>query len=157
MELLFVYFVALLVLLGAGLHVATVLFLLGLLGAVFFFGADIVLAFGDVNWNTVNDFILTAVPLFILLGEILLRSGLADRMYTAIGVWVSWIPGGLLHTNIGACALFAANSGSSAATAATIGTVALPNFVERGYDERMVLGSLAAGGTLGILIPPAST
>ena len=155
MELLLVYTIGLLVLLGLGLHVATVLFLLGLVGSVFFLSPVSFLAFGDVAWSTLNSFILTAVPLFILLGEILLRSGLADRMYTAISGWVSWLPGGLLHTNIAACAAFAATSGSSVATAATIGSVALPNFEERGYDERLALGSLAAGGTLGILIPPS--
>ena len=155
MELLAVYGVGLLVLLGLGLHVATVLFVLGLVGSVFFVGPSSFLAFGDVAWNTVNSFILTAVPLFILLGEILLRSGLADRMYTAISGWVSWLPGGLLHTNIAACSAFAATSGSSVATAATIGSVALPNFEARGYSERLAVGSLAAGGTLGILIPPS--
>jgi C4-dicarboxylate transporter, DctM subunit len=91
----------------------------------------------------------------VLLGELLLRSGIADRMYTALSAWLGGLPGGLLHTNIGACALFAATSGSSVATAATIGTVALPSLHARGYSMRASLGSLAAGGTLGILIPPS--
>lgn len=155
MELLAIYAGALLVLLAFGIHVATTLFLLGLIGAFFYLGPTMVLTVGTLAWSTLNDFILVAIPLFILLGEILLRSGLADRMYTAIAVWLNWLPGGLLHTNIGACALFAATSGSSVATAATIGTVALPTFKERGYNERLVLGSIAAGGTLGILIPPS--
>lgn len=155
MGLLSAYFGAVLVLIGLGLHVATVLFLLGLVGAVFFLTPQMVLTLGDIAWNSQNDFILTAVPLFVLMGELLLRSGLADRMYTALAAWLTWLPGGLLHSNIVACALFAATSGSSVATAATISTVALPNFKGRGYDERLVLGSLAAGGTLGILIPPS--
>lgn len=155
MGLLSAYFGAVLVLIGLGLHVATVLFLLGFVGAVFFLTPQMVLTLGDIAWNSQNDFILTAVPLFVLMGELLLRSGLADRMYTALAAWLTWLPGGLLHSNIVACALFAATSGSSVATAATISTVALPNFKGRGYDERLVLGSLAAGGTLGILIPPS--
>jgi tripartite ATP-independent transporter DctM subunit len=96
-----------------------------------------------------------AIPLFILLGEILLRSGIAERMYNAMIQWLAWIPGGLMHANIGSCALFAANSGSSVATAATIGTVAIPQIRIRKYNERLFLGSIAAGGTLGILIPPS--
>lgn len=155
MGLLSAYFGAVLVLIGLGLHVATVLFLLGFVGAVFFLTPQMVLTLGDIAWNSQNDFILTAVPLFVLMGELLLRSGLADRMYTALAAWLTWLPGGLLHSNIVACALFAATSGSSVATAATISTVALPNFKGRGYDERLILGSLAAGGTLGILIPPS--
>jgi tripartite ATP-independent transporter DctM subunit len=102
-----------------------------------------------------NDSLLTAVPLFVLLGELLLRSGIADRMYIALSAWLGRLPGGLLHTNIGSCALFAATSGSSVATAATVGTVALPSLQKRGYPMRASLGSLAAGGTLGILIPPS--
>jgi tripartite ATP-independent transporter DctM subunit len=110
---------------------------------------------GPVIWGVQNENILTAIPLFILLGEILLRSGIADKMYAALSLWVGRLPGGLLHTNIGCCALFAATSGSSIATAATIGTVALPALIERRYPARQALGSLAAGGTLGILIPPS--
>ena len=91
----------------------------------------------------------------MLLGELLLRSGIADRMYIALSAWLGRLPGGLLHTNIGSCALFAATSGSSVATAATVGTVALPSLHKRGYPMRASLGSLAAGGTLGILIPPS--
>src|SRR5690625_2131355 len=90
-----------------------------------------------------------------MLGEILLRSGIADRMYNAMSLWLSWLPGGLMHANIGASALFAATSGSSVATAATVGTVALPQIKRQNYNEPLFLGSLAAGGTLGILIPPS--
>src|SRR5690606_12644392 len=87
--------------------------------------------------------------------EILLRAGVAERMYDAMVKWLSWLPGGLMHSNIGACAVFAATSGSSVATAATVGTVALPLVKKHGYNERLFLGTLAAGGTLGILIPPS--
>ena len=103
----------------------------------------------------VDEYILIAIPMFIMLGEILLRSGIAERIYDAIAQWLSWLPGGLMHANIGACAMFAATSGSSVATAATVGTVALPQIKKRRYDERLFLGTLAAGGTLGILIPPS--
>jgi len=151
----FLYLGGLLLLLFAGLHVSTVLFLLAMVGAVFIIGGKAWLVLGHSVWSTMNSFILVAVPLFILAGEILLRSGVADRMYRALSLWLSGLPGGLLHTNIGACALFSASSGSSVATAATIGTVALPSLVKRGYNKRLALGSLAAGGTLGILIPPS--
>ena len=93
--------------------------------------------------------------MFVMLGEVLLRSGIAVRVYNAIAKWLSWLPGGLMHANIGTCAMFAATSGSSVATAATVGVVALPQIKIRGYDERLFLGTLAAGGTLGILIPPS--
>jgi len=110
---------------------------------------------GEIAWTSSNEFLLVALPLFILLGELLLRSGLAEKMYEALARWLSWLPGGLMHSNIAACALFAATSGSSVATAATVGTVALPQSQRFGYNERLFLGSLAAGGTLGILIPPS--
>jgi tripartite ATP-independent transporter DctM subunit len=112
-------------------------------------------AAGEVAWSASNEFLLVCLPLFIMLGEILLRAGIAERMYAALVKWVSWLPGGLMHANIGACALFAATSGSSVATAATVGTVALPQAQRHGYNDRLFLGTLAAGGTLGILIPPS--
>ena len=112
-------------------------------------------AFGEVAWAHSIDFILIAIPMFIMMGEILLRSLLAERMYRGVSVWTGWLPGGLMHANIGASALFAATSGSSVATAATIGTTAMPQIGRHGYNERLFLGSLAAGGTLGILIPPS--
>lgn len=112
-------------------------------------------ALGDMVWQTGTDFILVAIPMFVLLGEILLRSGIAERMYEGIVKWLGWLPGGLMHANTGSCALFAATSGSSVATAATIGTVAIPQIEKRGYNERLFLGTIAAGGTLGILIPPS--
>ncbi len=112
-------------------------------------------ALGDMAWQTGTDFLLVAIPMFVLLGEILLRAGITERMYNGIVKWLGWLPGGLMHSNIGSSALFAATSGSSVATAATIGTVAVPQIEERGYNEPLFLGTIAAGGTLGILIPPS--
>jgi len=112
-------------------------------------------ALSDMVWQTGTDFLLVAIPMFVLLGEILLRAGITERMYDGIVKWLGWLPGGLMHSNIGSSALFAATSGSSVATAATIGTVALPQIEKRGYNEPLFLGTVAAGGTLGILIPPS--
>src|SRR5690606_40007283 len=147
------YLFGLIALLMAGIHVASAILLTAVasdweLGVL----PNMV---GNIMWNTMNEFLLVAIPLFILLGEILTRSGVADRMYRALAVWLQWLPGGLLHTNIVTCALFAATSGSSVATSATVGTVALPTLQKLAYRERLVLGSIAAGGTLGILIPPS--
>ena len=110
---------------------------------------------GNRAWEGSTNFILIAIPLFILMGELVLRSGVAERMYNVLSRWLVFIPGGLIHSNIASCAIFAACAGSSVATAATISRVALPSFRQRGYNERLVIGSLAAGGTLGILIPPS--
>ena len=110
---------------------------------------------GDVAWKANTEFILVAIPLYILLGQLLLHSGIAERMYNALSQWFSWMPGGLMHSNIVSSAMFAAVSGSSAATAATIGTVAVNQMERYRYNERLFLGSLASGGTLGILIPPS--
>ena len=148
-------FLLLIALLAIGLPVAAALGILGLSLAEIYSQMPLSLSMGEVAWTSMNSFILVTVPLFILLGEILLRAGIADRMYASVAQWLSWLPGGLMHSNIGACALFAATSGSSAATAATIGTVALPEVAKHGYNEPMFLGTLAAGGTLGILIPPS--
>ncbi|HXH12473.1 MAG TPA: TRAP transporter large permease [Alphaproteobacteria bacterium] len=139
----------------AGVYVAAALGLLGLLAGFFFSSRPLYLFVGQVIWNPSVNFVLVAVPLFILMGEILLRSGLSDRLYRALNHWFGGLPGGLLHTNIVACGVFAAVSGSSVATSATIGKVALPYFEKTPYHQRLVLGSLAAGGTLGILIPPS--
>ncbi len=145
----------LLALLALGLPVAAALGVLAIALDELFAPVPLTLAAGEIAWNTGKDFLLVAIPLFVLLGEILLRAGVAERMYGALALWLSWLPGGLMHANIGACALFAATSGSSVATAATIGTVALPQAGTFGYDEKLFAGSLAAGGTLGILIPPS--
>ncbi|OYU47627.1 MAG: hypothetical protein CFE31_16265 [Rhizobiales bacterium PAR1] len=148
-------FILLVGLMGLGLHVAFVMFFLSLMGAVVYLGWPLALEYGTQYWSSTNNFVLVAVPLFVLLGELLVRGGFTDRMYRSLSDWLGFMPGGLLHSNIGASALFAAVSGSSVATAATIGTVALPTFEKRGYDQRLVLGSIAAGATLGILIPPS--
>ena len=148
-------FIILLGMMAAGVHVAVAIFSVSAIGTLMYLGLPLLYSFGDTLWGTLNNFLLTAIPLFILLGELLLRSGVTERMYSALSVWLSRMPGGLLHTNIGASTVFAAMSGSSVATAATIGTVALPALSERGYNERLALGTLAAGATLGILIPPS--
>jgi len=112
-------------------------------------------AVGLVGWGSTNGFTLTAIPMFILMAEFLLQSGLSHRVYRGLSQLVRKLPGGLLQTNVAGCAVFAAISGSSVATAAAIGTVALPLLDQRGYDRRLSAGTLAAGGTLGILIPPS--
>ena len=112
-------------------------------------------AIGELAWNLSNDFILIAAPMFIMMGELMHRSGMSERLFTALTPWFARIPGRLIHTNIAASAIFAATSGSSVATAATIGTVAIPNMDKGGYNRPLFLGSIAAGGTLGILIPPS--
>lgn len=106
-------------------------------------------------WNTLNEFTLSAVPLFILLGEVLVASGLARGVYRALAPFFARLPGGLLHTNIAVCTVFGAVSGSSMSVAAAVGSVAYPELKSRGYDRPAVVGSLAGGGTLGLLIPPS--
>ena len=139
-----------------GLPIAASMALVGIVGGIAAYGVPFMDSIAPVVWGVQNENLLTSIPLFVLLGELLLRSGIADRMYIALSAWLGRLPGGLLHTNIGSCALFAATSGRlSVATAATVGTVALPSLQKRGYSMRASLGSLAAGGTLGILIPPS--
>ena len=110
---------------------------------------------GSVIWNSVNNFTLTAIPLFVFMGEMVLHGGLSQRFYRGMGLLFSRVPGRLLQANIASCAIFAAVTGVSVATAATVGTVAVPELSKRGYDREMIFGSLAGGGTLGILIPPS--
>jgi tripartite ATP-independent transporter DctM subunit len=112
---------------------------------------------GQMVWGPTTNFVLVAVPLFLLMGEIMLRAGLSDQLYKSLNLWFQRVPGGLLHTNIASCSVFSAISGSSVATAATMGAVALPYFRQTKYSPAMVLGSLAAGGALGNLIPPGIT
>ncbi len=153
--MILVALVLLLAFMALAIPVAASLGVLGLTLEHVYSPLPLVRAIGEVTWSASTDFLLVSVPLFILLGEILLRSGFAERMYGALVHWVSWLPGGLMHSNVAACALFAATSGSSVATAATVGTVAMPESRRFGYNERLFLGTLAAGGTLGILIPPS--
>jgi tripartite ATP-independent transporter DctM subunit len=145
----------LMVLVCLAVPVAAILGILGLSLNMLFSPLPLWLALGEVSWNASTEYTLVAIPLYILLGEIFLRTGIAEDMYSALSKWVSWLPGGLMHANIASCTLFAATSGSSVATAATIGTLAIPQQRKYGYNERLFLGSIAAGGTLGILIPPS--
>jgi len=112
---------------------------------------------GEMVWGPSTNFVLVSVPLFLLMGEIMLRAGLSERLYRGLNVWMGRMPGGLLHTNVLACGVFSAVAGSSVATAATMGSVALPYFEKSHYPPKLVLGSLAAGGALGNLIPPGIT
>ena len=150
-----IYFAALVIFGATGFYVAVVIMIITATSVLYFYGPAMISPMAELAWSTSNNYVLISMPLFILLGELLMRSGITERMYQTLSMWMTRVPGRLLHTNIAACALFAATSGSSVATAATIGTVAIPALKSRGYDDRLSLGSLAAGGTLGILIPPS--
>ena len=144
----FLIVIGLLILVLSAVPVAAVLGILSFVLDNLNMGGVLTPALAEIYWDKSKEFILVAVPMFILLGEIMLRAGIAGRMYAAVIQWLSWLPGGLMHANIGSCTIFAASSGSSVATAATVGTVAYPEIEARGYNERLFLGSLAAGGTL---------
>ncbi|MGB1741186.1 MAG: TRAP transporter large permease [Pseudomonadales bacterium] len=139
---------------SSGVALGAALGLTGLAILEFFGNGSTYLAL-DVIWGVFNSFTLSAVPMFILLGEILLRSGISERAYTAFTPVFAKVPGGLLHSNVAVCTLFGAVSGSSLSTAAAVGSVAYPEMSKRGYDKEAVVGSLAGGGTLGLLIPPS--
>src|SRR5688572_16782091 len=145
----------LLLVLGSSIAVAAGLLLTGLVLNQVYSPMPLTRMMGELAWSTTSNFILTAIPFYIMFGEILLRSGIAERMYNAMVQWLSWLPGGLMHSNIGSCAMFGSVSGSSVATAATIGVVAMGEIEKHKYNEPLFLGTLAAGGTLGILIPPS--
>jgi tripartite ATP-independent transporter DctM subunit len=147
--------VSLAVMLMAGQWTAFALGICGVLVLYLSKGMLGLTAVSSVVWNNANSYILIAVPMFLLMGEIILRSGVSSYFYRGVVVLLGRLPGGLLHANIASCAVFSAVSGSSVATAATVGTVAIPEMLSRGYEPRTVFGSLAAGGTLGILIPPS--
>ena len=123
-------FFAMLGMMLVGMPIAVSMALVGIVGGIAAYGTPFMDSIAPVVWGVQNENLLTSVPLFVLLGELLLRSGIADRMYIALSAWLGRLPGGLLHTNIGSCALFAATSGSSVATAATVGTVALPSLIK---------------------------
>jgi C4-dicarboxylate transporter DctM subunit len=148
-------FVVFLALLAAGMEVPFAIGVPALLYLFLLGGFPALKGLGLVSWGSMNSFILISIPLFMLMAEIMQLSGLSFRVYSGLAKLVSRLPGGLLQTNIAGCAMFAAVSGSSVATAAAIGGVALPQLSKRNYDPRLSAGSLAAGGTLGILIPPS--
>lgn len=141
--------------LALSIPVGIVLFLLAFGIDAFFSPFPLMRGLGQVVWSSSNSATLIAIPFFVLLGEILVRCGVAGRTYSALNKWVSWLPGGLIHANIATATLFSATSGSSVATAATVATVAMPQAEKLKYDPRLFSGAIAAGGTLGILIPPS--
>lgn len=141
--------------LALSIPVGIVLFLLGFGVDQFFSPFPLIRGLGQVVWSSSNSSTLIAIPFFVLLGEILVRGGIAERTYEALDKWFSWLPGGLIHANIGTATMFSATSGSSVATAATVATVAMPQAEKLGYDPRLFSGAIAAGGTLGIMIPPS--
>ncbi|HEX5078172.1 MAG TPA: TRAP transporter large permease subunit [Geminicoccaceae bacterium] len=144
------------VLLGAGVWVGVALGFSGIIGLAHVLGIDrAVHIAGTVVWEQNTSFVLVAIPMFIFMGELLFQSGVMSKVYLRAATVVSGIPGALLQANIAACTIFAACSGSSVASAATIGSVGYPEISKRGYDKPIALGSIAAGGTLGILIPPS--
>ncbi|MGQ7847621.1 TRAP transporter large permease [Granulosicoccus sp. 3-233] len=155
MDIIAIGFVCVMALLLLGLHVGTVMVITALIGVIWGIGPMMLNSAGNLMWGQMNSFVLTAIPLYILMGEILVKSQIAERMYRSLSDWVQWLPGRLLHSNIASSAMFSAISGSSVATAATISTVAFPTFRDHRYDERWVAGSIASGATLGILIPPS--
>src|SRR5499427_6060922 len=145
----------LLVLLVGGVWIAISLAAVAWFGLQFFTGADPVPSLFQSFWRTSASDTLAALPLFVWMGEILYRTKLSEEMFEGLAPWLGWLPGRLMHVNILGCAIFGTVSGSSAATCATIAKVALPELKRRGYDEKTCLGSLAAAGTLGILLPPS--
>jgi len=142
-------------LLALTIPVGIVLFLLGFGVDVWFSPFPLIKGLGQVTWSSSSSSTLIAIPFFVLLGEILVRGGVAARTYSALDTWLGWLPGGLVHANIGTATMFSATSGSSVATAATVATVAMPQAERLNYDPRLFSGAIAAGGTLGILIPPS--
>jgi len=142
-------------LLALTVPVGIVLFLLGFGVDLFFSPFPLIRGLGQVIWSSSNSATLIAIPFFVLLGELLVGGGVAARTYGALDKWLGWLPGGLVHANIGTATMFSATSGSSVATAATVATVAMPQAEKLGYDPRLFSGAIAAGGTLGILIPPS--
>ena len=146
---------ALLGLLALSLPVSVVLFLLGFGVDYFYSPFPLIRGLGERVWSSSDSGLLIAIPFFVLLGEFLVRAGIAERTYRALDSWFSWLPGGLIHANISTATMFSATSGSSVATAATVATVAMPQAEKLGYDQRLFAGAIAAGGTLGIMIPPS--
>ena len=153
--LLFILGGLLAIVIALGVPVAAAMGLVGIAGITLLRGTQLWPSLGDIIWNTTTSFTLVAIPLFVLMGEIILRSGAARRFYMGLAVLLNNVPGGLAQSNIMACALFSAICGSSTATTLTIGTVALPEMRKRGYSDKITLGTLTGGGALGNLIPPS--
>src|SRR6188474_3044356 len=147
--------VALFVLLGAGVWIGLALAGVAWIGMELFSSRPAGDAMAVTIWGAASSWTLTAFPLFVWMGEILFRTRLSEDMFRGLAPWMNRLPGRLLHTNIVGCAIFAAVSGSSAATCATIGKMTLPELSKRGYPEHMTIGTLAGAGTLGLLIPPS--
>ena len=131
------------------------LFMVGLVAFYFFTGSPTLAILSNIMWNSISGSTMLALPLFVLMGEILFRSKISENLFNGLSPWMDHLPGRLVHVNIVACTLFAAVSGSSAATTATVGKITLPQLLKRNYDRVLVLGSLAGAGTLGFLIPPS--
>ncbi len=142
-------------LLASGTWVAVTLFITAILGMWLNNNSDIGMILATTTWGASSSWTLVALPMFIWMGEILFRTRLSEDLFKGLAPWLNQLPGRLLHVNILGCGIFAAVSGSSAATVATIGRMTAPELQRRGYDERMVLGTLAGSGTLGLLIPPS--
>lgn len=145
----------LIALLGTGLWIGLALIATGWFALWAFTSSPPGMIFATAAWEASSNWTLTALPLFIWMGEILYRTRLAQDMFNGLAPFVQRLPGGLAHVNVAACGIFAAVSGSSAATTATIGRISLPELKSRGYDDRLAIGSLAGAGTLGLLIPPS--
>lgn len=141
--------------LGCGVWIGVSLFFTSWLVLAIFTDLPVMRVLGSVIWNNVNSSSLMALPLFIMMGEVLARTKISDDLFGGLTPWVSGLPGGLLHVNVIACAIFAAITGSVNATTATVGKITIPEFRRRGYSETLSIGSLTSSGTLGILIPPS--
>lgn len=154
-ELVILYSCVLIGCLAGGVYIGVAMGLAGLAGITMMFGTSLWQSIGDIVWNNATNFTLVAIPLFILMGEIILQGGVAARFYSGLSRVFRHIPGGLAQTNIAGCAVFSAVSGSSVATAMTVGSVAVGEMRKRGYKDSLTMGTLTAGGSLGILIPPS--
>jgi tripartite ATP-independent transporter DctM subunit len=154
-ELAVIYSLVLCGCLVGGVYIGAAMGIAGLVGVALVFGTTLWQSIGDIAWNTSTNFGLVAIPLFILMGEIVLQGGIASRFYTGLAPLFRRVPGGLAQTNIAGCAVFSAVCGSSVATAMTVGSIALKEMRARGYKDSLTIGTLTAGGGLGILIPPS--
>ena len=151
-----IFFISvLLIFLGSGIWVALSMVGVSAIGMMLFTSRPVGDAMATTIWGTSSSWTLTALPLFVWMGEILFRTKLSENLFRGLSPWMQKLPGGLIHVNIVGCALFAAISGSSAATVATVGKMSIPELRKRNYPEKILLGSLAGSGTLGLLIPPS--